>query len=643
MLLAILGILFAPSLYVLIYVSSVWDPYGKLSQLPVALVNTDAAIVRAGRTIDLGSSVTATLEKQKPFGFVRYPSAEKARDAVYRGDVFFALVIPPDFSAKAVGGEIPATFEVVVAEGANYTASILGRRFGTELAHTVNETLARERWALLLGDPSALTQPNLRDGLTALAAGARQVADGAVRVHAGSSELNAGLERAQAGGQRLAEGLPTFAEGATRLSAGMRQVGNAVGSIRGSLPDDAKLDQLAEGSRALTQGAGALKEGLDQLVAAAPKLEAGAGELQAGAAKVPLAGGRLSAGTGRLREGIVAFSAGVARADEGSTKISDGLTRLDAAVQPLSAGLVRLNAGLNTLAEKLPPSAQLDRFDQALGQLRDGSRELSAGLDRLAVGAGKLATGSSALADGAERLASGLSEANDRFEEGFGAATPRLLAAPVEAVIDATQVPAASNGQAFAPYFSALSIWVGAVMMSFVFYLRRLPEIQRSASRPAKWCAKVSPLLLLGLVQATVVVGAMKWLLHIPFAHPGQVWLIAVLGSVTFVSVVFCLLSLLGDAGRLLAIVLLILQLAASGGIYPVELAHGFYQQVHEWLPLTFLVRGFRATMFDAFAGHWLPSVVALATVATGAILLSLLFARWKYVPDRDYGPAVEF
>ena len=108
-------------------------------------------------------------------------------------------------------------------------------------------------------------------------------------------------------------------------------------------------------------------------------------------------------------------------------------------------------------------------------------------------------------------------------------------------------------------------------------------------------------------------------------------------------SVVMLLISVLGDAGRLLAVVLLILQLASSGGIYPVELSSAFYQKVHGYLPFTYLVRSFRATMFSAFEGRWSLPAVELTLCAVAAILLAMLLARWKYVPKESYGPAVEF
>jgi len=640
--LAVLALVFVPALYVLIYVSSVWDPYGNLRQLPAALVNQDIPVTRAGRDVSLGGQVVANLEKQKPFAFIRYPTPEAARSAVRSGEVFFALLIPPDFSQRAMDNGQSAQFRLYVSEGGNYTASVMSKRFGTELAHSLNEALVRERWGALVGGIGQADQPALRGGLQSLQKGAHQVADGAGKIQAGGGKLHEGLNRAGDGAAKMAEGSSRLAGGSARLTAAMKQVETAVATMREKLPADAKLGELAQGSRDLAHGADELKQGLATLDESTARLDAGAGELQAGAAKALFIGGRLSAGAGKLKTGFSTFGAGVSRAATGAAQLSENLAKFDAAIQPLTTGLVQLNEGLATMGEKLPAPDQLDLFDRSMVELREGSAGLSTGLGELKAGADRLDIGAAELAAGAKRLADGLDEAAARFEAGFGGAQALKLASPVEALVEIT-APVATNGPAFAPYFCALSLWVGAVMMSFVFYLRRLPDAMRRASRPVKWLAKTAWLLVFGALQATVVVGTLVYVLEVPLAQPLLVWLIAVVGSVTFVSAIVLLISVLGDAGRLLAVILLIVQLAASGGTYPVELSSIWYQRVHGYLPLTMLVRAFRATMFSAFEGRWIPPVEHLALVAVGAVVLTIFFARWKYVPKETYAPAVEF
>jgi putative membrane protein len=642
--LSVLALIFVPSLYVLIYVSSVWDPYGSFSQLPVALANEDIPAVRFGREINLGAKIVETLEQERSFGFVRYETAESAREDVRSGKVLFALLIPPDFSERAAASNQPAQLGLYVSEGSNYTGALVAKRFGSELAHQLNQRLNHERWATLVGEvenPSA-TRPTLARGLAGLQAGGRQVLAGSTRLHDGSSELTEGVARAANAAEKFAKGSAELESGSVRLTGGLRSVGEAVTEIRLKLPNDATLQELTMGSAALTAGTAELVEGLDQLQAGAARLETGTGDLQAGVQKAALSGKKLTAGTAQLHSGASTLARGIDQAVAGANRVNDGMLQLNSHLQPLSLGLVDLNAGLRTLSERLPSSDQLELFDRSIVRVVEGSEALSAGLKQLREGAARLQLGASELQEGAGRLSAGLDEALARVESGFGGASASHLAASVETVTEVV-APVPQNGPAFAPYFAALSLWIGAVMMSFVFHLRRLPDSMRQASRATRWLTKAMPLLAVGVLQATVVVGVLEWGLGVSLANPVAVWSVAALGSVTFVTLIVLLITALGDAGRLLAVILLIFQLAASGGIYPIELSPEFYHYAHGYLPFTFLVHSFRATLFSAFDGNWQPDAIRLGIVAGGAVMAGVFLARWKYVAPESYGPAVDF
>ena len=99
-----------------------------------------------------------------------------------------------------------------------------------------------------------------------------------------------------------------------------------------------------------------------------------------------------------------------------------------------------------------------------------------------------------------------------------------------------TTAPVRNNGTAFSPYFSALALWLGGIMMTFVIHFRRIIEPMRAAPRHAKWLAKFTVPMGLGVLQATVVVTVLRVGFGIAFVHPWQVWVAAVLGSFTFVA-----------------------------------------------------------------------------------------------------------
>jgi putative membrane protein len=628
--LSVLAIVLVPSLYAVFYISSFWDPYGRLDRLPAAFVNADRGVSRGGHDVNLGNTIVKTFERQPPFRFVQLPSVPAADEALRRGEVYFTLVIPADFSERAIAArkDEPANLTLRVAEGASYTGAIISRRFGSELAHTLNEQLNRERWAAIIGDPAASTTNSLRAAIGQLRDGSRELHQGAQRVQEGSDQLDQGLDQA--------------ADGARRLNDGVGQMAGGLREMRDRLPPGSQLQELADGSAAAVAGEEKLAAGIDQLVAGGQRLDQGAGQLRQGAARIPFGGGQLSDGAARLETGMATLNTNLLLAAAGSQELHVGLEKLNDGVQPLTRGLIQLETGMQTMINQLAPSEGRTGVTVATGQLRDGGAELTNGLARLSGGSHQLAESSKELEAGTAVMADGLDRLHAGLTEELGDADAGGLAASVHVNLESyAAVP--NNGSAYSPYFASLALWLGGIMITFVFHCRRLIEPLRDAPRWVCWLAKSAVPLGLGVLQATVVVAVLRLAFGIEFAHPWLVWLAATLGSLSFVSIIILLIAVLGDAGRLPAVVLLILQLAAAGGIYPVELSGRFYEAIHPFLPFTALVNAFRATMFGAFDGTWAAAAAQLVVTGVGAAILAIWLARWKYVPRESYGPAVEF
>lgn len=628
--LSVLAIVLVPSLYAVFYISSLWDPYGHLDRLPAALVNLDRGVIRAGRDINVGNTTIHLLTEHPPFHFVQLPSVEAADEALRSGKVYFALIIPGDFSERAItaGPDEPAEFTLRVAEGDSYMGATISKRFGSELAHTLNEQLNRERWALIQGDPAVPSGISVRAAIAQLRDGSQRVHEGAQRVQAGAGQVDRGLDKA--------------ADGTTRLNDAIGQIAAGVRVMRGRLPPETRLQELADGSTAALAGEEKLEAGINQLVPGGQRLDQGADALRRGAAKVPFAGHRLSAGAAQLENGMATLETNLVLVAAGGRQLDTGLAQLNDGIQPLTGGILQLETGLDTMIARLPAADPATAGTTAASQLRNGGGELTNGMARLREGSRQLVEGSRDLEAGSASLALGLDRLNTSFTEGFGDADIGGLAAPVRMKLE-TSTPLPNNGTAFSPYFAALTLWLGGIMITFVFHCRRLIESMREAPRWVWWATKAFVPLGLGALQATTVVVVLHFGFGIFFVHPCLVWLAAILGSFTFVSLILLLIAVFGDAGRLPAVILLILQLASAGGIYPVELSGRFYETIHPFMPFTALVNLFRAAMFGAYDGALLLPAVQLAVTGGCAVILAICFARWKFIPCGSYGPAVEF
>jgi putative membrane protein len=193
-----------------------------------------------------------------------------------------------------------------------------------------------------------------------------------------------------------------------------------------------------------------------------------------------------------------------------------------------------------------------------------------------------------------------------------------------------------------APYFAGLSLWVGVVMASFIFQLRWFSKTLRRASKAALFAGRAVVPLVMAFGQATLLTLALRFLVGVEMPSLGVFWLLTLLTSAVFFSVLMLLLGFLGDAGKVAGLLLLIFQMASSGGIFPVQLSGGVYAASNPYLPFTWVLRAYRATLFGAYNGAWPRFAAVVLAFGVIAALLTARFGRWKQVPRKQFAPALD-
>jgi putative membrane protein len=641
------GLLFVPALYALIYLYAVWDPAAHTRALPAGLVNADTGARYRDRELNLGAQVLEAIERHGQFDYRRYTSSDDARRDVREGRLAFMLEIPPDFSRQAVPGEREgaAKLTITTSEGNNYSAAGLARRFAPEVAQRVNTMLGEARWELVLSS-AAGSQRNLQTLHLALAdlhQGAGELAQGLKKAREGGGQLGSATAGAAEAAQRLRGGAAQLAEAAPQLAGGVRQVGPLLRNLEGRRPSDAELLSLRNGARQLADGQRELGQGLDALAAGNRRLLEGFSTYKEALDDVPLLGGRLIEGLAPIEDGTRQLGSGLAEARDGSQRLLAGARRVDEAVAELVDGTQRAGQALAQLGQRLPEEQRLDSFV-------DGSRELARGNDALAGGLRQLAAGSDALNggllklnDGASRLDTGLELLRRSLPLAVDSpgGSARGLAASVEPVV-LVMAPVPNNGTALTPNFVPLALWVGAVMAVFLVHGRRIAEPVAGLPHSAQVAGKLALPLAAVLLQALLMLAMLVGVLQVPVPAPGPFVLTLAVSSATFLLLVFALVRLLGDLGKIIAVLLLIVQVSAAGALLPIELSDEAFQVVHPYLPLTWVVRAFRAALFGAYDGAWLPALLRVLAFAAGALVLILLVRRWRVVPLDQWRPPLD-
>ena len=522
----------------------------------------------------------------------------------------------------------------------------------------------------------------LQDGTNQLVEGTDTFASKLEELHSGTASLNQGIQQLAAGIQRskdgseqlsagsneLAAAMTTAKEGNAALLAGETQLANGIDQMKTEMLASqdqliAQLSALAEAGQSaspemlqaivaqLGQGKTATAAGFDELAVGAARVKEGQTALGDGLTKAEVGAQELASGLATLRDGQTELANGVQALADGSNKVEQGAETAAVSSKELASASNRLNAGVGALkdgtAELADGSTRLTEATSALSEgstkLADGAKTAGAGTNtlvdgavRLAEGGKNLQSGSDKLADGLSELASGNSKLRDALADGAEAAAVEIqdenvdmMAGPITVVNDSIH-PVPNYGTGFAPYFMSLGLFVGALLLSIVYPLY---DPAGKPKRSLSWLvSKSGVLLIVGLIQALVLDVAMVVLLGLEVEAPLQFFGFSWLVSITFLLIVQLLVTTLGNPGRFVAIVLLILQLTTSAGTFPLELIPSALQPFNAWLPMTYTVSGYKEILSADGWSYLQQAIVYLSFVSTACFFLLWGYFRiaWK-------------
>ena len=607
-----------PALYSLLYLASIWDPTAHTGALSVALVNLDQGVKYREHDFNMGQDMVARLKARHVFGFIDEPDEQTARTRVRQGQLAFALIIPRDFSSNAVPGAQAGAGKLVVytSEGNSYQAAGLARRFAEELGHEVNERLNERRWALVLTNATGSQQSlqQLNAGVRQLQLGADELAKGAAKAATGAESVNTGASQLQ--------------QGVGQLSAGVKELGTGLQAIESKRPRRSELNQLKAGSEVLTQSHAELGRGLTELRSGSQRLQDSVLGFQGQAQQNSLLPAQATATLAQVAQGVSGLSNGLQVVADTQLQLADGAVRLNDGVGRLTTGVTSMNSALRGMLSRMPDERQLD-------DLSSGSKMLSNGTASLAESALKVSEGSRHVATGLGLLAESLPAPMEKMD-----GSAQGLASSVQPVVE-VDAAVFNNGSGYAPTIIPAALWLGAGIVAFLCHVRVLPRQVQRFSQLGKVLGKISLPVGLVVVQALLVMLCARYWLHIPMAHPWAFALTLVVAATTFLLIIYALTLALGDAGKGLALLFFAVQLTSSGSIVPVELSGGLFLDISPWLPLTWVVRAIKASLFDAYGGAWQPALLLVAMAAALAVALACAANHWRFVRVAKTQPSV--
>ena len=327
------AILMIPTIYAGLFLGSMWDPYGELDQLPVAVVNLDQPVEYDGKTLEIGNDLVETMKEDMTLDF-NFTSEEDAKTGLKNETYYMVVTIPEGFSeaASSVTEKNPEIMQLMYETnpGTNYVASKLGEsamvKMEASIQKSVTETYAKAFMEQL---------SEVGDKLQEAADGTKDLYDGEVKVADGVDALN---------------------DGSNALYQGTSDLANGAGTLK-------------EGTQTALNGAGELVNGAD-------KLSSGAADLNTGAKSLADGSVTLADGAAKLANGASSVSTGASKVAEGATTLKNGLSTLNANSAALLAGATQLSGGLAQLNQ----SMSSDTTTSSLTTLISGSASMKSGL-----------------------------------------------------------------------------------------------------------------------------------------------------------------------------------------------------------------------------------------------------------------------
>lgn len=363
------------------------------------------------------------------------------------------------------------------------------------------------------------------------------------------------------------------------------------------------VDKLDSGATAVAQGAGTLRDGIT-------KLDSGATTLADGSAK-------LADGTGKVADGASTLNNGAAQLAEGTGELKNGTGNLHNGAQQLADGEKEALDGQNKLHDGATT------LQDGSSQLADGTGKLNSSTDQIADGTGQLKDGTGQLSTGLQNGTRQIPNLNEEQQKDVAS----VMSSPVD--LEHSSLANGRNyGEGMGPFFMCLALWIGGLML--VQTLRPLNNRALASKAPTARIILGSwlPFGLIGIAQAVLMFAAVKFGLGFQMAHPWLAFLFLCFVATIFTLFIHGVVVFFGSPGKLIALIIMILQLITAGGTMPYETLPHAMRWMHDFFPMGYAVTGMRRLSYGINESSLMPIMMYLLLWGAVGLVLGYLGTR---------------
>lgn len=683
----IIGLTIVPSLYAWFNIAASWDPYSNTGNLKVAVASEDIGYEGdlTSMNLNIGDRVLSSLRENDALNWV-FTSKEDAIQGVKDGSYYAALVIPKSFSRDMMSFFTPdvhrseliyflnekenAIAPKITDKGASAVKNQIDAVFARSVAEIVFEIASGISSLMEKGDADKYMNVFLHNFEAAGAETSQNaelletyalLTDSLADIEVTATEL-AGDMTQNAGNtqQLLAEASGRVSETAAEIEKIGREIMRALDEAAGAYDSiAADLDKIINAADA----------GADEVVSKLEKIEKNLDKMTQGLEKLRITAQNLydqiPEDYTELRSAVKKLIADlddvIDRQDDAATAISTVIseiqkeqktvkevgavcielrkdidvirtkyvTEIEPAIEELSASLIETNGAVSEVFDNLDIlAADLETDGRAAGEsLRRTS-------EAIRTAAAEMKTVGDNIQQSAKELAEAVRSGEvEKIRGLLGAGTSELsefVSAPV--VLDKNVMfPVANYGSAMAPFYTVLSIWVGAIVLAAMLKVNLTEERKRELEDLQDYQVYLGRMvffIVIALLQSGLVCLGDLFFLEIQCEHPGLFLLAGWFTGVVFAVIMYTLTISFGDVGKAIAVILLVIQVAGSGGTFPIEMTPQFFQNMAGLMPFTYSMSAMRECIGGLYGSTYRISLGYLAVYAVAFLILGIVLRK---------------
>lgn len=659
-------VMLIPLIYSFFYLKSYWNPYGNLSDMQIAVVNLD----KGKDDKNQGKEFVKSLKDSDTFKICEV-SKDEAQEGMKKGNYYATIEIPENFTKclESASTEDKQIAQVTYSpnQATNYLATQIVNSAVKTIELNLQSKIDKEIIANLASKlnevPDSLQEisngaDTILNGTESLNDGIKQISDGTNTLSNSYKEFDEGVNSAYTGSKSLNSGISQVSDGVETLKNGGKSLDNAIDQINQGADQLSSqgaegITELSTGVTDLNTGAKTLNDGvaeyvtgvntlsentevfLNKLIKTAdalgdncdPTLKAFATQAQGFFAKDPKTNMNgfesVAVGGKKVTAGSNSLYAGTEKLAKGTEKLgtlTNGIQSLKTALKQVKQGTTSLNNGIATL-------------QNGTTQLSKGSKSLETGLEKLSSSSSTvdnaiitLNEGSKTAYNGSNQLVEGVQTFKTSIDEGLQDTKEQLKSLngieefgenPVEFKTE-EYGKVDSYGIAFTPLFLCIGLWVGALMAYVVLYYDHDERFGIFGMNTKNKILQNLVYLGLGAVEGLLTGWLLKAGLGFKVQNMALYYGSSILIGITFMSIIQFLIRNFGDIGKFLALIILVLQLAAAGGTFPIETIDKAFQAVSPYLPMTYSIKLLREVLVPTasnFKGTYIGILVGIIAV----------------------------